>query len=132
MTPKSITEILSEMRTYSRVRAKAGPSKIAAWADAIEAQMREPVAFTTEHELKALPLTKPGYARAMFPGSFASFDGQRAHIPLFTLPPSCDALADVAKALRQHLALFCGPDDAVAQELFNRADDVIAAHRRKG
>lgn len=36
-----------------------------------------------------------------------------------------DSLRDVALALRQHLALFCGPDDAIAQALFERADAVI-------
>lgn len=34
-------------------------------------------------------------------------------------------LLDVAKALRQHLALFCGPDDAVAQGVFEIADAAI-------
>lgn len=36
-------------------------------------------------------------------------------------------LRDVAVALRQHLALFCGPDDAVANALFAKADAAIAA-----
>ncbi len=35
-------------------------------------------------------------------------------------------LYDVARALRQHLALFCGPDDAIAAELFRIADAAIA------
>lgn len=36
-------------------------------------------------------------------------------------------LVDTSKALRQHLALFCGPDDAVANALFEHADAVIAS-----
>jgi len=37
-----------------------------------------------------------------------------------------DAVVDVAKALRQHLALFCGPDDAIATELFSIADEALS------
>lgn len=35
-------------------------------------------------------------------------------------------LLDAAKGLRQHLSLFCGPDDAIANEIFSIADAVIA------
>lgn len=35
-------------------------------------------------------------------------------------------LLDVAKCLRQHLALFCGPDDAIANEIFTISDAAIA------
>ena len=35
-----------------------------------------------------------------------------------------------AKCLRQHLALFCGPDDAIATEIFRIADMAIAKAER--
>jgi hypothetical protein len=38
-----------------------------------------------------------------------------------------DRLVEIAKTLRQHLSLFCGPDDAIANEIFALADAAIAS-----
>lgn len=43
---------------------------------------------------------------------------------------ACNAhyqMLEALKVLRQHLALFCGPEDAVAKASFDKADAAIAA-----
>lgn len=47
--------------------------------------------------------------------------------PSIAAPGTGHDLRAAVVALRQHLALFCGPDDAIAKALFAKADAAIAA-----
>jgi hypothetical protein len=40
-----------------------------------------------------------------------------------------EPLVEIAIVLRQHLSLFCGPDDEIANQIFRIADETIAKAR---
>jgi hypothetical protein len=50
----------------------------------------------------------------------------RAEVERRRLNDAAPDLLDAVKCLRQHLGLFCGPDDAVANEIFRLVDAAIA------